>query len=129
MCVSIFADELLKFSDPVVYEKPAEAAPSPPEPLQYVVLLRELSEEVSAGWEDIGIYLRLKPGTLEIIKKDNPGDCRACFREMLKVWMKQIEPSPSWAAIITAIKSSGYHILARQLKRKYLPGYTLELLV
>ena len=101
---------------------------SSPKPPQLVVLLRELTDEVSARWEDIGLYLDLKPGELEIIKKDNPRDSKACLREMLKLWMKQVEPGPSWSAIITAIKSCGYHSLARKLKQTYLPAVTIEML-
>ena len=106
-----------------------ESTSAPSKPPEFVVLLRELSDEVSPKWEDIGLQLQLRPGLLEIIKKDNPLDCRACLKEMLKEWMKQVEPPPSWPAIITAIKTCGYRSLARKLKRIYLPPPTVEMLV
>lgn len=86
---------------------------------RFTTLLNELSSRVAARWEDIGSSLQLEPGLLEIIRKDNPSDCRACFREMLKEWMKQVDPLPTWSAIIKAVKDCGYSILARELRRKY----------
>lgn len=110
----------------VIITETTSTSSKPPE---FVILLRELSDVVSARWEDIGIQLHLSPGILEIIKKDNPGDCRVCLREMLKEWMKQVEPPPSWPAIITAIKNCGYRQLAFKLKRIYLPPPTVEMLI
>lgn len=106
-----------------------ESTSTSSKPPKFVELLRELSDVVSARWEDIGLQLRLSPDLLEIIKKDNPSDCRACLREMLKEWIKQVEPPPSWLAIITAIKNCGYRPLAHKLKRIYLPLPTVEMLV
>ena len=90
-----------------------------PEPPRYTTLLNELTNRVAAKWEEIGSYLQLESGLLEIIKKDNPNDCRACLREMLKEWMKQVDPPPSWSAIIKAVKDCGYRSLARTLTDKY----------
>ena len=92
-----------------------------PEPPRISTLLNELTNRVSAKWEEIGISLRLESGLLEIIKKDNPSDCRACLRDVLKEWLKQIDPPPSWVAIIKAVKDAGYKPLARTLREKYLP--------
>lgn len=91
-----------------------------PEPPRFTTLMNELINRVAAKWEEIGFSLRLESGLLEIIKKDNPSDCRACLREMLKEWMKQVDPPPSWSAIIKAVKDCGYRPLARTLKEKYL---------
>ena len=107
----------------------SESTSAPLKPPPFVILLREISDEVSPRWEDIGLQLQLSPNILEIIKKDNPGDCRACLREMLKEWMKQLEPPPSWRAIVTAIEFCSYHHLARKLKREYLSPLTREKLV
>ena len=91
-------------------------------------LLNELINRVSGKWEEIGISLRLESGLLEMIKEDNPKDCRACLREMLKEWLKQIDPPPSWVAIIKAVKDAGYRPLARTLRDKYLPNTSSILL-
>ena len=87
--------------------------------LRLTTLLNELTNRVSAKWEEIGISLHLESGLLEIIKKDNPKDCRACLREVLKEWLKRIDPPPSWVAIIEAVKDAGYRPLARTLREKY----------
>ena len=92
-----------------------------PEPPRFSILLSELSSRVAAKWEEIGFSLQLESALLEIIKKDNSNDCRACLRETLKEWMKQVDPPPSWSAIIKAVKDCGYHPLARILRNKYLP--------
>ena len=93
-----------------------------PEPPRLTTLLNELTNRVAAKWEAIGISLQLESGLLEIIKEDNPNDCRARLREMLKEWMKQVNPPPSWSAIIKAVKDAGYSRLARILREKYLPN-------
>ncbi len=95
------------------------AHPAPP---RFTTLLNELTNRVAAKWEEIGISLQIESGLLEIIKKDNPSDCRMCLREMLKEWMKQVDPPPSWLAIIKAVKDCGYNLLARTLRDKYLPS-------
>ena len=93
-----------------------------PEPPRLTTLLNELTNRVAAKWEEIGISLQLESGLLEIIKEDYPNNCRACLREMLKEWMKQVNPPPSWSAIIKAVKDAGYSSLARTLREKYLPN-------
>ena len=92
-----------------------------PEPPRYTTLLNELTNRVAARWKEIGSHLQLEPGLLDIIKEDNPSNCRACLREMLKEWMKQVDPPPSWSTIIKAVKDCGYQLLARTLRDKYLP--------
>jgi hypothetical protein len=41
---------------------------------------------------------------------------------VLKEWMKQIDPPPSWMDIIKAVKDAGHSLLARTLRDKYLPN-------
>ena len=66
-------------------------------------LVRELSE-VAADWEDIGMMLNLNQGSLNTIKGDFPNQSKKCFREMIKLWFKQIDPRPSWSAITEALE-------------------------
>ena len=93
-----------------------EAHPKPP---LFSVLLYELTNRVAPKWEVIGISLQLEPGLLDIIKTDHPSDCRACLREVLKEWMKQVDPPPSWSASVKAVKDAGNSLLARKLQEKY----------
>ena len=74
---------------------------------------------MSADWEDIGPFLDISEGVLKIIKANHPGDVRECFREMLKEWLKQMEPQPMWSTIIDAIELLGNEALAENLRVKY----------
>ena len=58
------------------------------------MLLKELSLEISSDWEDVGLLLQLKQGDLAAIRSNHPSDCKKCFREMIKLWLKQIDPPP-----------------------------------
>ena len=39
---------------------------------------------------------------------------------MIKLWLDQIDPPPSWAAIIEAINILGYEPLVENLRKKFL---------
>ena len=81
-------------------------------------LLRELYTKVPDRWEDIGIMLGIVD-ELQQIKADYPADCRSCLREMLKVWLKRVNPPPSWKAIAEALNFVGEDDIAELLKSKY----------
>ena len=87
-------------------------------PPKFIVLLKELLSKVSADWEDIGLALDLKQGQLRAIKSDHH-ESNKCFREMLKLWLNQVEPPPTWSAIIEAIDTLQYKSLAEELRKKY----------
>ena len=53
-------------------------------------------------WRDIGIELKLKITTLDIISRDNPLNCIACFGRTLDKWLKS-NPDASWGALEVAI--------------------------
>lgn len=88
--------------------------------LTFIALLKELSEAVSADWEDIGLLLKLSQGSLEVIKSNYPSQAKKCFREMIKIWIKQVDSPPSWAAIIEAINILGHEPLGKHLSKKFL---------
>ena len=39
---------------------------------------------------------------------------------MLKLWLKVVNPQPTWSAIVDALQSLGEDTLAKNLKEKYL---------
>ena len=82
------------------------------------MLLREL-RKVANEWEDIGIELDIEEGQLKQIKSDNPGDSKACLREMLRVWLSCVAPSPSWSAIADALNTLGHQDIAAHLRTVY----------
>ena len=53
------------------------------------------------------------------IKLDNPGDSKACLCEMLRIWLKRVNPPPSWSAIAEALESLGNEDIASQIRAKY----------
>jgi hypothetical protein len=99
-----------------------DGGPRQPEvtsPPKFSELLKELLSKVSADWEDIGLTLDLNEGQLRAIGSDHR-ESDKCFREMLKLWLRQIEPPPTWSAIIEAIDIfPRYKTLAKELRKKY----------
>jgi hypothetical protein len=87
-------------------------------PPQLNVLLQELSE-VASQWVVIGTLLGIQELTLTRIKLDNPFDCMACLRDMLKVWLHCVHPPPSWRAVIEALRMVGHERIAGRLETKY----------
>ncbi|MCG8622335.1 MAG: death domain-containing protein, partial [Proteobacteria bacterium] len=55
-------------------------------------------------WHNIGSLLEISETTLEQIEADYPGDCQQCVREMIKSWLKQVDPPPSWKDLAEAIQ-------------------------
>ena len=79
--------------------------------------------EVCAKWYDIGVELRLSIGALNAIRKNFP-DTADCLREMCSNWLRCVNPSPSWEALIKVLASPpvGEWQLAQQLRDKYCDG-------
>ena len=87
--------------------------------------LKEVYEELydaRTKWHNIGLSLKMNPNDLDAIKmkhKDDPGEC---FRELLSTWLKQANPKPMWADLVTALKSPTvkYEQLSENVQKKYL---------
>lgn len=54
-------------------------------------------------WHNIGILLGISESNLEQIEADYPGSCQDCVREMIKVWLKQVNPRPTWKDLADAV--------------------------
>jgi len=69
---------------------------------------------VHARWYDMGLELGLRVPTLDGIETKCLGDPCQCLREVLKEWLRGVDPLPTWHAIIKALKSPtlGHHQLA-----------------
>jgi hypothetical protein len=73
--------------------------------------------EARSKWYNIGLELGISAGTLDSISKtanQNPDDC---ITAMIKDWLRNEKPKPSWAAVANALKSPmvGYAQLAKEL--------------
>ena len=71
---------------------------------------------VAAKWENLGIFVGIKPNILDSIKKDNSSSQEDCLREMLKVWEKQVNPPPTWSTMADALQIIGENELTRNLR-------------
>ncbi len=58
--------------------------------------------EVRTKWFDIGIELNLKPDQLDVIKCDH-SNVQDCYTQMLREWLAQIDPLPTWSALVVAL--------------------------
>jgi len=68
-------------------------------------LYRYVTNMHAADWKGIGLELQLKPETLEIISKDNPHECVACFQKTLDKWLKSTTHA-TWRALELAITNT-----------------------
>ena len=76
--------------------------------------------EARAKWYLIGLELDISAGTLDSIGKANNQNPDDCLTAMIKDWLRNEKPKPSWAAVARALKSSivGYAQLAEQLPQQ-----------
>ena len=82
-------------------------------------LMDALYNKVAAKWEHIGIYLHLPMAALKAIAEEHQRDPHKCLIGMLEVWLKRVDPSPTWSAIIEAVEFLGEEQLGKKLKEKY----------
>jgi hypothetical protein len=81
-------------------------------------LLTELYNTVADKWEDIGIMLEIEEGQLNKVKSDNAGS-GDCLREMLKIWLKRVDPKPSWSSMAEALEVLREQSLAEHIRKSY----------
>ena len=82
-------------------------------------LIKELYNTVANKWEDIGILLDIEDGQLAKVKADNLMNSGNCLREMLRIWLKKVDPQPSWTNLIDSLNALGEEKLAQTLKDRY----------
>ena len=82
-------------------------------------LMKALYNTVADKWEPIGIYLHLPMATLKAIVEERQHDPHKCLIGMLEVWLKRLDPLPTWSALIEAVKFLGEEQLGRELREKY----------
>ena len=85
-------------------------------------VLKELFRARSK-WHNFGLELKIDPSDLEAIKVRNNNDPDECFKELLTIWLKQVEPKSTWATLCSALRSStvGYERLSQKVKEKFIP--------
>lgn len=88
--------------------------------------LQEVLKEIHAArsqWEFIGLELGVSKDDLDALKREHGLNPQKCLTELLSKWLRQFEPTPTWASLIRALRSDvvGYKDLSEKLKKKYLP--------
>ena len=74
-----------------------------------LLTLSELSEVLNAVWDrrskwyNIGLGLGIESSTLDATSRNCHHQCEDCLREVLKEWLKQVEPRPTWDALQEAL--------------------------
>ena len=73
--------------------------------------------EARSKWYNIGLKLGTSAGTLDSINKATNQNPEDCITSMIKDWLNNGKPKPTWAALAKALKSPmvGYEHLAEQL--------------
>ena len=85
-------------------------------------LMNALYHTMAGNWEHIGIYLLLPMTILKAIAAEHQHDPRTCLIRMLEVWLRRVDPPPTWSAIIETVEFLGPRKLGRELREKYLFG-------
>ena len=94
---------------------------------------KEADYEITGNWEDIGIQLDIADEKLATIRRNHTkytmdGDSRQdsdqAFRDMIRVWVKQVNPLPTWSSFMEALERLNIaHKLTDQLRSKYCGTY------
>ena len=92
--------------------KSTNLSPTPNNTLQLLL-------PVATQWENIGVLLQIPDAELTIIKHDNPLEAKACLREMLRKWVKQVDPDPTWKALANAVEVLHHPSLAKKIRDEY----------
>ena len=73
-------------------------------------------------WMDIGLELDIIKTDLDAINAEYRGEIEKCFMEMLSLWLKQIDPPPTWLAMVAALKDPiiGFGDIAEQVECNYI---------
>ena len=66
--------------------------------------VRKALWEARQEWFKIGRELHLSMSDLDAIKASY-NSIELCFTEMLHLWLKQVDPHPTWSALIDALRS------------------------
>ena len=86
--------------------------------------------QIMERWEDIGIQLDIADEELAAIRRKHTKyrptmggehlDYVQSFRDMIRVWIKQVNPPPTWSKLVKALERLNIvHKLANLLRSKY----------
>lgn len=118
LCIRLYKVMLINQHAGVIREQPKSLTP---EDLKNV---RNFTFSAREKWFDIGLELGIPQEDLKCIKNDYPQSSKSQFREMLIIWLKMVNPKPTWRALIKALQHPSVREegLADTLRQKYCPN-------
>ena len=83
---------------------------------------------VKNEWYNLGLELGQRTSTLDSINIRYSGNPTECFREVLKEWLKGINPPPTWQAMVNALMSPtvAHRQLAEQIRTELSPSASAQ---
>ena len=82
-------------------------------------LMDALYNQVEDKWMILGIQLGISHGSLKSIEVNRQRDPQNCLLDVLEMWLQQVDPPPTWAAVIHAVEFIGKKQLGKDLRHKY----------
>ncbi len=76
-----------------------------------------LCKTVASKWDDFGSHLGIDQYYLDDIKREND-KVHACFREVLKKWLRQINPPPTKSKILQVLRHLDCNEQANNLEKR-----------
>lgn len=115
--------EILKSDASLTYlaDKLTERS-KPPQVTSKVPELRDLMKElkvIASNWHNFGVMLEVNSRQLASVAADYPRSCEDCLREMLKIWLKNVDPPPSWSAVVDALENIDERRLAKEIRDRW----------
>ena len=83
-----------------------------------VKTLLEESQDVTDGWQDVGMFLDLKCSDIRTIELDYPQNTRRRRMAMFDKWLQK-ETDPTWEKYCEALEKASYKVMAKELREKY----------
>ena len=95
---------------------------SDPERPELSDLVEELFD-VKKKWYSFGLQLKVDDARLEEFEAQAKGDFELALRRTLQEWRKQVEPRPTWAGVVKALRTRTVNEqdLANNLESRYCP--------
>lgn len=89
--------------------------------VEYKVFHDKDAYKIENCWEEIGIQLEISETELKDIRyaERRYGHSDTAFRDMLRVWLKQKNPSPTWSSFAEALERVKFQEFADYLRSKY----------
>lgn len=75
---------------------------------------------VPNSWKILGVMLKLPLGPLNSIAAKYQQDPQKCMMAMFELWLKRLDPPPTWDAVIEAVQFLGEEKLALELREKHI---------